>query len=147
MIAALLIAAVLNPVEFFRGRTHGQGTLRIVLQKPKRIVVDSAGRPDNDGWLRLDQIIREPGKPPRRRFWRFRQTGPNRFQGTLSDASGPVRIDLHGQRLRIRYRDKKNLDFEQWLTPAGPRQINNVMRVSRFGITVARFNEVIRKLD
>lgn len=147
MIAALLAAALLNPVEFFTGRTHGEGTLKIVLQKPRRISVDSVGRRGSDGSLRLDQSIRESGKPPRKRFWRFRQTGPDRFEGTLSDAAGPVRIDIDGQRLRIRYIDRKNLAFEQWLTPAGPRHIRNTMRVRRFGITVARVDEVIRKLN
>lgn len=145
MIAALLAAALLDPVDFFRGRTHGEGTLRVVLQKPRRISVDSFGRAGKGGWLRLDQIIREPGEAPRRRVWRFRKTGPNRFAGTLSDAVGPVRIDLHGKRLHIRYTDRKKRNFEQWLIPAGPRQVRNNMRVSRFGLTLARVEEVIRK--
>ena len=147
MIAALLVAAAVNPIEFFRGRTHGEGTLKIVFNDPKRISVDSLGRAGKAGSLRLDQLIREPGKAPRRRVWHFRQTGPNRFQGTLSDAAGPVRIDLHRNRLRIRYTDRKNFHFEQWLTPAGPRHVRNRMRVSRFGITLAHFDEVIRKHD
>ena len=147
MIAALLAAALLNPVDFFTGRTRGEGTLKIVLQKPGRISVDSVGRAGKDGWLRLDQSIHEPGKPPRRRFWRFRQVGPNRFIGTLSDAAGPVRIDRHGQRLRIRYTNRNNLAFEQWLTPAGPRRVHNNMRIRRFGIILAHVDEVIRKLD
>ena len=54
---------------------------------------------------------------------------------------------LLGERVRIRYKAKNHLDFDQMLTPAGPRQVNNRMRVRRFGITVARFEEVIRKLD
>ena len=33
------------------------------------------------------------------------------------------------------------------LTAAGARQVNNSMRVRRFGITVARYEEVIRKAD
>jgi hypothetical protein len=147
MIAALLAAAFLNPVLFFHGRSHGEGTLKIILAKSRRISVDSVGRAGKDGWLALDQTIREPGKPPRRRLWRFRQAGPNSFEGTLTDAKGPVRIDLQGDRLRIRYKDRKQLDFEQWLTPAGPRHVRNAMRVSRFGITLAHFDEVIGKLD
>ena len=112
-----------------------------------RISVDSVGRSEKDGSLLLQQSIHEPGKPPRVRYWRLRQTGPDRFDGTLTDAAGPVRVDLSGDRLRIRYKGKDNLDFEQWLTPAGPKQVNNRMRVKRFGIVVAHFNEVIRKLD
>jgi hypothetical protein len=77
----------------------------------------------------------------------MRQTGPRRFDGTLTDAAGPVRVDVEGNKVRIRYEAKNHLNFDQWLTPAGPRQVNNAMKVKRFGITVAHYDEVIRKLD
>lgn len=147
ILAIAVAAATLNPVEFFRGRTHGDGTLKILFQGSKRISVDSTGRAEPDGALVLDQTIHEPGKPERGRTWRFRQTGPNRFDGTLTDAAGPVRVEVEGTRIRIRYKGKDHLDFEQWLTPAGPRQVTNKMRIKRFGITVAHFDEIIRKLD
>ena len=147
ILAALAQAAAFNPVEFFRGRTQSEGRLKIMLQAPKTIKVDSTGRAEGDGTLVLEQVIRQPGKPPRTRYWRLRQTAPNRFEGTLSDAAGPVRIDQQGDRLHIRYKAKDNLNFESWLTPAGPRQVNNRTRVKRFGITVAHVEEVIRKLD
>jgi hypothetical protein len=148
--AALLVAAAamaFNPVEFFRGRTHGDGTLKVILQHSKRISVDSLGRAEPDGSLLLEQIIHEPGKPPRTRYWRLKQTAPDRFEGTLTEAAGPVRVDIEDKRVHIRYRGKDHLDFEQWLTPAGPGRVDNRMRVKRFGITVARYEEVIRKLD
>ncbi|MFL6754232.1 MAG: DUF3833 family protein, partial [Sphingomicrobium sp.] len=92
-------------------------------------------------------IIHEPGKPARTRFWHLRQTGPNRFSGPLTDAAGPVRVDVAGERVRIRYKGKDHLDFDQWLTPINGRSVSNKMRVRRFGIIVAHFDEVIRKLD
>ena len=151
-VAALLVVATpahatFNPVEFFRGHTRGEGTLKIILQAAKQIRVESFGRTDKDGSLLLEQTIHEPGKPARSRAWRLRQTGPNRFEGTLTDAASPVRVDLAGDSVRIRYKAKNNLDFDQLLTPDGPRQVRNKMRVKRFGLTVARFNEMIRKLD
>jgi hypothetical protein len=139
--------AAFNPVEFFRGRTHGEGTLKIIFQSSKHITVDSEGRSEKDGSLLLEQVVHEPGKPPRTRYWRLRQTGPAQFEGTLTDAASPVRVDVDGERVRIRYKGKDHLDFDQMLTPAGPRQVNNAMRVKRFGITVAHYDEVIRKLD
>jgi hypothetical protein len=151
MISLIVLAAAaqaaFNPVEFFRGRTQSDGRLKIMLQAPKTIKVDSLGRAEADGTLVLEQVIRQPGKAPRTRYWRLRQTAPNRFEGTLSDAAGPVRIDQQGDRLHIRYKAKDNLDFESWLTAAGTRQVNNRTRVKRFGITVAHVDEVIRKLD
>jgi len=147
LIADVPAHAAFNPVEFFRGRTHGEGTLKVVFKSAKTIRVDSVGRSEKDGSLLLTQTINEPGSEPRTRYWRLRETGPNRFEGTLTDAAGPVRVEVQAERVRIRYRGKDHLDFEQWLTADGPTRVNNEMRVRRFGIVVARFSEVIRKLD
>lgn len=150
---ALLLAAVpasavaFDPVAFFRGRTHGEGQLRIIFQQPKAMRVDSVGRDEPNGDLILQQVVHEPGKPPRTRYWRLRKTGPNGYVGTLTDAAGPVRIDLIGGQIRIRYKAKDHLDFEQWLRPTGPRTVANRMKVRRFGIIVAHLDEVITKAD
>jgi hypothetical protein len=145
--AAAPAQAAFNPVEFFRGHTHGEGTLKIIFQASKHISVDSIGRSEKDGSLLLEQAVREEGTAPRTRYWRLRQTGPSRYEGTLTDAASPVRVDVEGEQIRIRYKGKDHLDFDQVLTPAGPKQVNNAMRVKRFGITVAHYDEVIRKLD
>jgi uncharacterized protein DUF3833 len=153
LLALLLLAlaapahAAFDPVEFFRGKTHGEGTLKIMFKQPVKMSVDSEGFAEKDGSLLLKQIVHEPGKPARTRYWKLRKTGDNLFEGTLTDAAGPVRVDVMGERIRIRYKAKNHLDFDQMLTPAGSRAVNNAMRVKRFGITVARYDEVIRKLD
>ncbi|HVM23122.1 MAG TPA: DUF3833 family protein [Sphingomicrobium sp.] len=139
--------AAFNPVEFFRGKTSGEGTLKVLLQAPKTIRVESVGRAEADGSLLLEQTIYEPEKPPRVRYWRLRQNGPNRFDGTLTDAASPVRVDVIGERVRIRYKAKNHLDFDQWLSPVDARTVRNTMRVKRFGITVAHYDELIRKGD
>jgi hypothetical protein len=136
-----------NPVEFFRGRSHGNGVLKIIFQSSKTISVDSEGWTEKDHSLTLKQVIHEPGKPPRVRFWRLRQTGPDRFDGTLTDADSPVRVDVQGDQVRIRYHGKDKLNFDQLLTPVGPREVHNSMSVRRLGFTVAHFEETIRKLD
>jgi len=146
---ALAVVALLafDPVEFFRGRTHGEGTLKAIFQSPKTLTVDSLGYEDKDGTLVIKQVINEPAKPPRTRYWRLRSLGGGRYEGTLTDAASKVRIEQTGDTIRIRYKAKDHLDFDQVLTPAGPRAVNNRMRVKRFGIVVARMDEVIRKVD
>jgi hypothetical protein len=134
-----------NPVDFFSGRTHGDGVLKVIFQPSKTISVDSVGHSEKDGSLVLEQVIHEPGKPPRTRYWRLRETAPGRFEGTLTDAASDVRITQSGNTVRIRYHGKDHLDFDQLLTPAGPGRVDNHMRVKRFGIVVAHFDEVIRK--
>jgi len=139
--------AAFNPVEFFRGRTHGDGTLKVIFRSPERIQVDSEGAAERDGSLLLKQVIHEPGKEPRTRYWRLRQTAPNRFEGTLTDAASSVRVDVAQDGVRIRYTGKDHLNFDQMLTQVNPKTVRNVMRVKRFGIVVAHFEELIRKLD
>ena len=56
VLVALLLAAAapahaaFNPVDFFRGRTHGDGTLKVIFQHSKQISVDSVGRSEKR-WL------------------------------------------------------------------------------------------------
>jgi hypothetical protein len=149
--AALAVAApapaAFNPVDFFRGHTHGTGTLKIVFSAPEVIQVDNDGMAEKDGWLLLKQVIHEPGKPPRTRFWRLRQTAPGIFEGTLTDAAGPVRVEVAKDGVRIRYTGKDHLNFDQQLTPVSATEVRNRMRVRRFGIIVAHFEEIIRKAD
>lgn len=148
---ALAMAApapvTLDPTIWFRGRSHGTGTLKILFQAAKTVEVDSVGRVGKDGLLTLEQVIRQPGKAPRARIWRMRRDGPLHFSGTLSDAVGPVRVEAEAGALRIRYRDKDHLDIDQTLALESPRIVHNRMKVRRFGIIVATLDEIIRKLD
>jgi hypothetical protein len=132
-------------VEFFRGHTHGDGILKVIFRSSERIEVDSDGSAQKDGSLVLKQVIHEPGKPARTRYWRLRQTAPGIFEGTLTDAASPVRVDVTNEGVRIRYTGKDHLNFDQMLTQVGPKEVHNAMRVKRFGITVAHFTETIRK--
>ena len=102
---------------------------------------------EKDGSLVLEQVIHEPGDPPRTRYWRMRQTAPNVFEGTLTDAASPVRVDVTKEGVRIRYTGKDHLNFDQLLTQVSPTEVHNAMRVKRFGITVAHYDETIRKTD
>ena len=143
--AAAAAHAAFNPVEFFRGRSHGDGTLKVIFSSTERITTDNVGRPEKDGSLVLEQVIHEPGKPPRTRYWRMRQAAPNRFEGTLTDAASPVRVDVTEKGIRIRYTAQNHLNFDQMLTPVSPTEVHDTIRVSRFGIVVAHFEETIRK--
>ena len=147
LLAAVPAQAAFNPVEFFRGRSDGQGTLKVIFRSPERIQTDNVGRSEKDGSLVLEQVIHEPGKAPRTRYWRLRETAPGRFEGTLTDAASPVRVDVAKDGIRIRYTAQNHLNFDQLLTPVGATEIHDQIRVKRFGITVAHFDETIRKLD
>ena len=147
LVAAVPAQAAFNPVDFFRGRSEGQGTLKVIFRSSEQIHTENVGRADKDGSLVLQQVIHEPGKPARTRYWRMRQTGPSRFEGTLTDAASPVRVDVTKDGIRIRYTAQNHLNFDQMLAAVSATEVHDTIRVSRFGIVVAHFDETIRKLD
>jgi hypothetical protein len=145
--AALAVAATaLDPVAFFEGRTRGIGTLRVLLNQPQAVRVESFGTVASDGTLVLRQTIDVAGDKPRQRVWRLRRTGPASYTGTLSDARGPVAVTAERGAIRIRYRTTDGLSVQQWLVPAANgRAIDNRMTFSKLGIVVARLTERIEK--
>jgi len=135
-----------DPVAWFTGVSHGDGTLHKLLSSPVRTSVDSVGRPDGAGGMILDQTLREPGKPPRKREWVMRPVGQNRFTGTLTDASGPVDLTVTGARAIIRYPMKGGLEVRQQLAlQSDGRTLLNRLSVRKFGLEVAHLDETIRK--
>jgi hypothetical protein len=51
-----------------------------------------------------------------------------------------------GNRLHLSFRMRGGMDVDQWLTLApGGRSAKNVLRVRKFGVTVAALDETIRR--
>ena len=140
--------ASFDPLAFFTGASRGEGSLKVLTRPIVAIRVESHGRPDGRGGLILDQTIREGGKPPRQRRWVLRRTSPMTMSGTLTDATGPVAGRLDGDRLLLDYRMKGGLKVEQVLTIGrGGRALVNRMTVRKFGMPVARVDELITRVD
>ena len=139
-------SATLDPIAYFTGTAEGRATLHKIMGKPEAILVHSAGRSDGKGGVFLDQRIEEPGKPARVRSWHLFPAGPGRFTGTLTDANGPVVASVAGPRLDIAYPMKGGLKAEQVLTlrPDG-KTLDNELTVTKFGLQLARVDEVIVK--
>ena len=150
-IAATPIAPASEPTfdvfAFFDGRSEGEGRLSKVFSGSERTQVNSFGKVE-DGVLHLTQTIREGDKPQRKREWVIRKDGPNHYTGTLTDAEGPVTGEVEGNRLHLSFTMKGGFPTEQWLTLSNGRdRAYNVMKVRKFGITVAVLSEDIRKYD
>lgn len=118
-----------------------------MFKDPREVRVEGRGRVEGRTLI-LQQVIAEAGKAPRQREWRITEQGPGRFDGTLTDARGPVIAEVEGNRLHIRFTMHNNMRVEQWLTlePDG-RSAQNRLTVSRLGIQVARLDELITKID
>ena len=80
-------------------------------------------------------------------MWHLRQTAPDRFEGTLTDAASPVRVDVTKGGVQIQYTGQNSLNFDQLLTQVSATEVHDQIKIRRFGITVAHFDETIRKLD
>ena len=148
-----------DPFTFFLGTSEGKGTLAKVMADPVPVTVESRGRIETvvtrqSAWaapprrvLVLDQTVHEGDKPPRERQWRLTEIAPGRFEGSLTDAIGPVTGRTEGNRLVLEYRMEGSFKVRQELTlaPDGTRA-QNVLKVSQLGATVAVLVEDIRKL-
>lgn len=134
--------------RFFTGRTRGDGSIKIMLQGAEILRVEGNGWIDPDGTLVLDQVVRRGTRLPEKRQWRFRGAGSGRYSGTLSDAAGPVTGEVRGNMLHLNYAMKGKVQAEQWIyLQADGRSALNRMAIRKFGMTVARVDETIRKLD
>ena len=143
---AVAAPEAIDPVAFFTGASHGEGRLREAFKRERRLSVDSVGRADKDGLLILDQKLAIEGDPLRIRRWRLRQVGPNRYTGTLTDATGPVEAQVIGRAIRIRYPMKGGLKVESWLTAVpGARAFDNRTTITKWGLKVASLTERIEK--
>jgi hypothetical protein len=139
----------LRPELFFLGETRGRGVIQTAGGRPSRTFeVVSQGLRQGET-IRVDQTIRYGDGKVDRRFWTLRQTGPNRYEGALSDAAGPVRAEVSGNALRLRYLLRRPaVTMEQWLylQPDG-RTLLNEGTVRAFGIVAARLSEQIVRAE
>ena len=145
--AASSISSPVIPQRFFVGSTIGDGTVRIALAPPRRTHVTGSGRLLFDRTLVLSQTVAIEDRPIRTREWHLREITPGRFAGTLSEASGPVTGEIVDGRLHLHYPMKGSVIADQWLTlePDG-RTVHNHSLITKFGIPVAKLDEIIRRV-
>lgn len=137
----------LDLIEFFTGRTHAVSEIKVAFRRPLGHVTHSVGRRSANGDLILVDSIKEEGKPKKERRWVMRRSGPNSFTGTMSEASGPVKITIDGNRATIRYKMKGGISIDQRLTQLNPGTLSNHVSARKLGIRLGRLEGTVRKLD
>jgi hypothetical protein len=93
----------LDMLAFFTGKTHSDSILKVVLKRPVKLIVDSVGGRGDRGDFVLIDTVHEGDKPVRQRKWIMKQSGPNHFTGSLTDATGPVDIAVSRDTATINY--------------------------------------------
>lgn len=135
-----------DPAAFFTGRTTSQGTLKQILSSTKTTRVSTFGTRQRNGDMVLEQDVTIGDQPTRHRTWRLRETSPGQFSGTISDAADDLAGTLDGDSLTLTYTMDNHLRVHQVITVNRDGQsASNVMRIRRFGITVARLTETIQR--
>lgn len=132
---------------FFTGKTHAEGEIKVGFKKPVRHITDTVGRRGSSGELILTDHIREDGKPPKTRRWVMRRSGPDSFTGTMTEAAGPVRIEVDGRQATIRYKMKGGISINQLLTMRDERTLVNHVAAKKLGVRLGRLDGIIRKVD
>lgn len=144
-------ALAAEPVEFtpragFGGESQGNGSLKLLLGKPRPFHVRSRGSERADGTFLLEQTVTFQGEPSRDRVWVISTVGPNRYSATLSDAAGTVTGVTSGPHLSLRYRVKGPLVMHQELKlMADGTTIDNVGTITLLGIRVGHLRETITR--
>ena len=140
--------AQLDMTGFFTGKTHADNVIKIALQSPHKLIVDSVGGRNKEGDFILIDNVQEEGKPARKRTWAMRPVGTNHFTGSLSDAVGPVDVVVAGNSATIRYvmRDG-NMKIEQRLIMQPNGTLSNQVSARKFGLKFATVQGTIRKQD
>jgi hypothetical protein len=159
IVAALLISAgaataepakpKLDMIAFFTGKTHADNVIKIAFHGPHKLIVDSVGGHNKEGEFVLIDTVHEEGKPVRTRAWVMHPIGPDHFSGVLSDAIGPVDVVVRGDSATISYvmRDG-HLKIRQQIQLQGDgKSLSNHVVAKKLGITFARVDGTIRKLD
>ena len=136
-----------RPIEFFEGTTISEGTLKVAMQRTVKTRSVNRGTIEPNGALVLVQTVQDEGKPATERRWRIYATGPGKYAGTMSEATGPVAIQQVGTRYRFRFKMKGGLSVEQWLAPlADGNRASSTITVRKLGLTVATSQATIRKV-
>ena len=145
--SAAIAAPKLDMTDFFSGRTHAENVLKIVMKRPEKLIVDSVGKKEGNSFVLIDRV-REGDKPVRTRKWVMKPAGPNRYTGTLSDATGPVDVRVNGFLETIIYVMKGRLKVRQEMElQADGRTLSNHVQVKKFGLKFASVEGKIRKVD
>lgn len=145
--AAASDAGKLDLIGFFTGRTHAESEIKVAFRKPVRHVTDTVGKKGANGDLVLVDTIREEGKPMKTRRWTMRPAGPDRFTGSMSEATGPVQVSVEGDKAVIRYKMKGGISVEQHLELKDGKTLSNYVSAKKLGVRLGRLEGTIRKLD
>ena len=143
---------LLDPVEFFSGRTASAGVMENRGGGPQEIVTTTTLGRREGATLVLEQDLKLGGKQ-QHRSWRIRKRDAHHFTATANDLVGTATGEAYGNVFSWRFtlalssgNPLANVRMTQWmyLQPDG-RTLLNHSTIRKFGIVLAQVTEVFRK--
>lgn len=137
----------LDPILFFTGRTHGEGTLDTRFSGRRSLTVEGNGVAESDGGFRLDQTVTFADGAVEKRSWNMHRIDATHYAGSLSDAKGEMSGEAGGNLFRLRYLLRQPAVYMEqslYLQPDG-RTVLNFATVTVMGVPFARLSERIVK--
>lgn len=139
----------MRPESFFAGTTSSSGVFENRAGAPTgRFRVAGFGKSLADGRFQLDQVVSSDQGEDQKRTWLMQRLDAHRYTATLTDASGPVEAEAHGNLFHLRYAMKTPPGgrMEQWLylQPDG-RTVINEATVRVFGVVATHLSERITR--
>ncbi|MDQ2667871.1 MAG: DUF3833 domain-containing protein [Gemmatimonadota bacterium] len=145
---AITPSPTFDPVAFFSGHTHGDGTLEVRFGKGRHLSVEGNGYTNADGSFQLDQSITYDDSTKETRRWVMRRRDATSWTATLSDAQGDVAAETDGNLFHLKYQIRSpKVYMEQWLylQPDG-RSVLNLAQVTVLGVPYAHLSETITRV-
>lgn len=136
-----------DPLSWFEGRTRNEGVVQPIVGDVQRLQVDGVGRRLPDGALHFEQVIRRDADVSQR-TWRVTPAGPNRWTLSGTDMVGQGQGWREGSDVILSWRRRGgDLQARQELRLLADGRLINRMTLRRMGVTLARIEETIVRLD
>ena len=145
---------VLNPMQFFTGRTSSLGVIENRRGEPVQMVRTSTSGRIVGGELRMEQTLWIGQKPPQRRTWKVRQIDRHHFEATANDMVGTARGEAWGNTFRWSFElatkpgnPLANVRMTQhmYLQPGGQTLVNR-STLQALGIHIGSVTEQFQRL-
>ena len=146
---------VLNPIQFFTGRTRSSGVMETRRGAPiQRVTTETIGRREGN-LLELEQDLHFGDGPKQSRSWRIREIDPHHFEATANDIIGVARGEAYGNVFHWTFtlalspgNPLLNVRMSQWmyLQPDGRTLINHTT-IRKVGIVVTQVTEQFRRTE
>ncbi len=136
-----------DPVAFFTGHVTSWGVEENRAGQPVGIVTTDCVGTVNGNGIRMVQVLRIAGKPPRTRIWQL-SGAAGHYTATANDMAGTAKGTVYGRAFHWRWvletapgNDLKNVTMDQWFYRMDDGAVMIRTHVTKFGVLLLQVSE------